>query len=630
MCGINALFDPEATVANARARLEAMNQAFRYRGPDGEGYFVDAPAALAMRRLAIIDLEGGQQPLFNEDGTVAVVCNGEIYNHVELRSALEARGHRFATSSDCETLVHLYEDFDVRLFEHLRGMFAFALWDVRRRRLLAARDRLGIKPLYFARKGRFLALSSELKALVATGAATSSVDHEKVLESLRFTYPVDLRQTIASDVQRVLPGHYVLADATGVQEERYWSDEATEQVESVTPEEVESEVARAVELHLRSDVPVAVLLSGGIDSALVASYASRSSQRLVGISAGYRGLHDCDERVDARRSAGQIGLPLLEVELDERDFADTVVDIARCCDEPALDIASIAQWALYGQCRHLGYKVVLSGIGGDELFFGYPIWNETGALLSSDFATLDDRSLPERVRRLASMRTRTWLDPSKVLPGGITSTHTRLLARLGQSGHRGDKLVSELMGRSATSPESIYNFIRRAYLTQNGLQLADKLGMGRSVEVRVPLADHALFEIARRLPFADRFSLKESKPFLRRIMRGRVPEAIRQAIKRGFTPPTSFVGAVVEHHMELVLEDANIRALFPVDALRAAYLDATRAKWSMAGERRTLYARVARRTPAAAWSWFLFELVMAVLSWQSWAGQPTGVGSTGS
>ena len=591
MCGINGVFDPKGEIADLREQIAAMNRLFPYRGPDGEGAFVDSPAVLGMRRLAIIDLERGQQPLFNEDRSVVLVCNGEIYNHVELRARLVRQGHHFATASDCETIVHLYEDHGVDLLAELRGMFAFLLWDRRRKCLLAARDRLGLKPLYLARRGRLVAFSSELKVLIASGLASSAISPDKLYESLRFTYPIDSRRTLARDVERVPPGHYIIANEGGVLEKRYWDDDAMACQPSMSAEEVESVIDESVRLHLRSDVPVAVLLSGGLDSALVASYAHHYSGNLAAISAGYRGLHHCDERVDARRSAAQIGLSLIEVELDDRDFANLVPEIARHCDEPALDIAAIAQWALYGECRHLGFKVVLSGIGGDELFFGYPAWNEIAARLAPATAL----QLP-----------------------GVAASHAKILASLGLDGDCGNGRARELMGSPLDTPEAVYAFIRRAYLTHNGLQLADKLGMGQSVEVRVPLVDHVLYEAARRLPLGERFSLKESKPFLRRVMRGRLPEVVRVAAKRGFEPPTAFVRAVVDHHLAAILEDANIRSLFPIDDLWKAHRSSPDQSAPSRGRLTEIFARLSHKPPASAWNWFLFELVMATLSWQSW------------
>ena len=198
-----------------------MNREMVYRGPDGEGLYSDGPVTLGMRRLSIIDVSGGQQPLFNEDRTLALVCNGEIYNHVELRADLVSRGHRFSTGSDCETILHLYEDLGDGCVERLRGMFAFVLWDSRNGRLLAARDRLGIKPLYLARRDRSLAFSSELKSLVRARRASKALDYRVLYQTFHHTYPIDDRRTIARDVDRVPPGTLVVVDASGIHERRY-------------------------------------------------------------------------------------------------------------------------------------------------------------------------------------------------------------------------------------------------------------------------------------------------------------------------------------------------------------------------------------------------------------------------
>jgi asparagine synthase (glutamine-hydrolysing) len=636
MCGINVIFDPERALADREATVRRMNAEMLYRGPDGEGLHSEGPVTLGMRRLSIIDLEGGQQPLFNEDGTLAVVCNGEIYNHVELRAALVAKGHRFATGSDCETILHLYEDHGEACVEHLRGMFAFALWDAKRQRLVCARDRLGIKPLYVARRGRMLALSSELKTLVKAGLATSAVDHDALYQTLRHTYPVHERRTLARDVDRLPPGTLLVADADGVRERRYWTPAFAHGDARPTDAELGETLAEAVRLHLRSDVPVAVLLSAGLDSAAIAAIAHRAGGEVVALSAGYAGQHACDERAGAQETARALGMRCLEIELDDAEFPRLFDALAAHCDEPPCDIASMAQWALYRACRAKGYKVVLSGIGGDEIFFGYPAWNHVGEQLArrarvepflpSMLPALADR-LGDHLPRLRERLDAAWPGTFTGLRrSSVVHVNERALRWLGadpgsRASDAAEAVVLDLERRAKAGPDAMYAFLASAYLPNNGFQLADKLGMGNSVEVRVPFADHVLFERVAGLPLARRFSPHETKPLLKRLLTAHLPPEVMRRPKQGFAPPSIFLPTIVREHAEAVLAAPELRGFVDVDRLRRLtddYLAALAAPPSRA-------ARLVRRGRTARdgfspdnVGWMLYSLAAFVKARESW------------
>ncbi len=641
MCGINAVYDPGRTLPDRDAIVAGMNREMAYRGPDGEGRFSYGPVTLGMRRLSIIDLEGGFQPLFNEDRSVALVCNGEIYNHVERRAELVARGHRYATGSDCETILHLYEERGERCVDALRGMFAFVLWDTRTSRLVAARDRLGIKPLYLAERGRRLAFSSELKTLIGAGLASTSLDHDALYRTLRHTFPVDERRTLATDVDRVAPGELIVADAGGVRRRRYWAPAFAAGSASLTDEDLGRTLEEAVAIHLRSDVPVAVLLSAGIDSAAIAAMASRGSGEVVGLSAGYTGAHACDEREGAQATARALGMRCLEVELDAGEFSRLFVDLAKRCDEPACDIASMAQWALYRSCRALGYKVVLSGIGGDEIFFGYPVWNRAGEQLAR--RAWFDAAVPGVVasgaRRAGRLLPRLRDGLGSAWPGaftglvGVSRTHERALRWLGADpdGRRReatDEMVLALERRAAPGPDATYAFLAGAYLPNNGFQLADKLGMGNSIEVRVPFADHVLFERVVGLPLTRRFSRREGKPLLKRLLGPYLPREVLERPKRGFTPPSFFVRAIVEEHADAVLSSPALDGFVDAGRLRAivdAYLSEPH-EGAPARRAPTRARRLADRgrafvdggfSPRDA-GWLLYGLTALVKSMEAW------------
>jgi asparagine synthase (glutamine-hydrolysing) len=583
-----------------------------YRGPDGEGFYSDGPVTMGMRRLSIIDLKGGQQPLYNEDRSLALICNGEIYNHSELRAALLARGHRFATQSDCEPILHLYEESGPGCLEHLRGMFAFALWDVRRQRLFAARDRLGIKPLYLFRRGRLLVLSSELKALLGRGLAGTERSLTTLADTLRYTFPVSTSETLAREVERIPAGHRLDAGDRGVQIERYWQPVPGAGDPGLTDAQLADSFGEAVKIHLRSDVPVAVLLSAGIDSAAIAALARKSRSDLVALSAGYRGLHASDERAEAAQTARALGLSFEELELDAADYPRALDEIVERCDEPAADIASVAQWALYRECRAAGFKVVLSGIGGDELFFGYPGWNEIG-------------------RQMAGARQREpdWTGSSK---HDTIRWNTAAIEWLGKEPLRsaaasGEDRVRAQEAAAPSGPDAVYSFLLRSYLVNNGLQLADKLGMANSVEVRVPFLDHVFAEQVIGLPLQRRFRNGVAKPLLKQMLSPLLGPGILDRPKRGFTPPRDFVRTIIEANAERLLGSRWLAEIVRMDRLASAlrtYLAATAAGGRVRSWTRSLVGRLStggfdpRRL-----EWWLYSLTVANRTIEKWRAAPS-------
>lgn len=539
MCGINAILDWKGALGDPEARVAAMNVQMQYRGPDGEGSWAEGPAALGMRRLSIIDLDGGQQPLFNEDRSLVLVCNGEIYNYLELRAGLEQAGHRFATGSDAETILHLYEEKGVDCLAELRGMFAFVLWDRMRRRVFAARDRIGIKPLYIGSAEGALFLSSELKAILLGTRRSPTLRPDAARTFLAFSYPLDPRHTLVEEITRLPPGEYLLDSGQGPERHVWWTPPfgGEQGIAPAEDEEVLATLSEAVDLHLRSDVPVGVLLSGGLDSSTLCALARNSNASCQAISAGYLGSHAEDERPVARRTAQTLGMDLLEVECAVTDFEADFEALVQVCDEPVGDIAAMAQWALYRRAREAGFKVLLTGLGGDEVFFGYPPWNALG-----ESFRLPGTASRERALQVAQAFTRS-LDPAS----------TRVLA--GPLRHAPAAAEIEALWQGVPpGPDEIAALLFRGYLVHNGCQLADKLGMGCSVEVRVPFLDHALVEKVLALPLSQRFDPTRTKPLLKRVMAGRLPEEITSGPKRGFAPPIGFIGELVERRIEQVLE----------------------------------------------------------------------------
>jgi asparagine synthase (glutamine-hydrolysing) len=540
MCGINAIYDPQRRLENKPGHIQAMGAAMHYRGPDDEGAFANEVVALGSRRLSIIDVDGGRQPLFNETGELAIVCNGEIYNYVELMADLRERGHQFRTASDVEVILHLYEERGVDCLHELRGMFAFVIWDARRQRLFAARDRVGLKPLYMAQHDDVLWLSSELKTIVGAAGIAPTLRSEAVYQFLLYSYAIDQRHTIVEQVERVLPGEYLLADERGIRLTRYWTPRlgGLQGIADRSDAAILATLEQAVQLHLRSDVQVGILLSGGIDSSAIAALAAQAGGSYTALCAGYPGDDPNDERAQAHATAEVLGLPVVDVMLDaaayERDFAE----LARHCDEPVGDLAAAPQWSLYRAAQQLGYKVLLSGIGGDELAFGYGRWNEIGAqsaaLSEGDYAGWIgfDQSPDQAHARQA-------LD-------SLAGPALREVAT------EANRPLYELRDLGQPGPDAMAAMLFGSYLLHNGCALTDKLSMGCSIELRVPLLDHVLVETVFGLPLERRFEPGQTKALLRRVLRGVVPDAVLAAPKLGFTPPGSYADALVTGRIEQI------------------------------------------------------------------------------
>jgi len=556
--------------------IRGMCAAIRHRGPDDEGMFVRGGVGLGIRRLSIIDLAGGRQPIFNEDGSKVIVFNGEIYNYRELRAELVRRGHRLQSNGDTEIILHLYEDHGPACVERLRGMFAFAIWDATQQSLLLARDRFGIKPLYVTAAPWGIAFASELKALVAMGLSARELDWEALDAYLQLGY-IPAPATPFRDVRKLEPGQ-TLHWRRGSEPRlgRYWDLPRETRGE---PPGVEARLLEwldeSVRAHLVSDVPVAAFLSGGLDSsAVVASMALVDSQPHA-FTARYwgSGAGSADETGLARQLAGRYGaqLTLVDVRPDLRECFERIV---WALDEPHADDSAIPTWLLSQQVG-AGYKVALTGIGGDELFAGYR--RHIGMLFGEYYARL-----PRTVQRAASALANRLHEPrdgtlgvnrlKRFLSTGAAAVPDRWLGYISRADGAGRKaLYSEVLQHDVTGGaakarfESLYHdggspvglraglyFDYKTYLPDDILALSDRLSMAHSLEIRVPLVDHVLVEHVFGL--ADRLKIgwREDKRLLKRALRSRLPGAHFRAPKRGFVGPTA---AWLRHELRDVLQD---------------------------------------------------------------------------
>jgi asparagine synthase (glutamine-hydrolysing) len=560
MCGIAGFTDltDADVVPSDRARVEAMCGAMRHRGPDDDGFHVAPGVALGMRRLSIIDLSTGHQPIHNEDGTVSVVFNGEIYNYRELRSVLKRAGHRFSTASDTETIVHGYEQWGTGVFAKLRGMFGIAIWDARERLLLLARDRAGIKPLYYAEAAGRLFFGSEAKCLLANPEIDRSLDPAALDHYLAYLYtPRD--RAIFRGMRKLPPGHYLSARRGRVEVTRYWElpvDRTFTGTEDEALEALDETLSGAVRSHMISDVPLGAFLSGGIDSSVVVGLMARASTRPVKtFSIGFEEAR-FNELPHARRVARHLGTEHHEliVRPDALDILDRVI---WHFDEPFGDASAIPTWYVSEMARR-HVTVVLSGDGGDELFGGYDRYLPHPRVASFDrlapgvgraVAAAAWRVIPHGTRGRNFLR-HVGRDPRGRYLDSVTFYHAderaALLApevRASLGAWNAEAAFAAPFERLGALPlaAQMMAFDFDTYLPGDCLTKVDRMSMAHSIESRVPLLDHEVVELAASLPVEMKIrGQSESgrrKHLLKQLAFRLVPREMLERPKQGFGVP---------------------------------------------------------------------------------------------
>ena len=524
-----------------------MLETMVHRGPDGAGQLDRPGVALGMRRLAIIDLAGGDQPIYNEDGSVGVVFNGEIYNFRELRASLERQGHRFATRSDTEALVHGYEEWGDEMLHRLRGMFAFALWDEGRHRLLIARDRFGKKPLYYSRHGGELVFSSEIKSLLAAGVP-ADLDDAALEDYLSLRY-VPAPRTLFRSVRQLPAGHKMVISDDGVEVERWWQLRYNPKLPITldqAADDVEAFMRTAVERRLVSDVPLGCFLSGGLDSSLVLSFmAELSNEPVRTFSIGFDEGWASDELPAARSTAQAFGTRHHETRIGPDEFLRLMPSAVWHRDEPLAEPSEIPLLALSRMARE-HVTVVLSGEGGDELFGGYPKYRADALLARAGRvgrAALGER----RLRELAAwyrLPRRVRMAVEAIATADARERWPRWFGADRQAGLSSDgmrPLDSVLAGLDVgLGPfDRMLALDVESYLVDNLLVRGDKMTMAASIEGRMPLLDHDLAEYAARLPAEFKASPRRTKIVLREIARRRLPDSLLSRKKVGFAVPVA-------------------------------------------------------------------------------------------
>jgi asparagine synthase (glutamine-hydrolysing) len=560
VCGIcgKLNFDREENVSPEL--VKAMADAIVHRGPDDEGYYVSGQIGLGFRRLSIIDLSTGHQPISNEDGTVWIVFNGEIYNFQELRDFLVTKGHRFKTKTDTEVIVHLYEEFGESCVERLRGMFAFAIWDQRDRSLFLARDRVGIKPLYYSLSNRSLIFASEIKALLADPDLTPEVLPEMVDRFLTFYY-VPGEQTFLKNVLKLAPGTHMKVRNGIAEVKQYWDLEFTTEPRSFQQAEAEllEILDEATQQHMISDVPVGILLSGGLDSTALLSLATgKTGKSLSSFTLGFSTPGLADERPFARLAAKRFGTDHYEMTISSQEFADFLPSFAWHMEEPVCEPQAVALYYVSRLAKdHV--KVLISGEGGDEAFAGYPnhrnmMWLERikkvlgpfNNAAASGLSLLNGDILSGRIlkygpllripfesyyfSRISTVGTYFNQNSNTLYTSAFLKTVDKTfslepLMRYFESGPKGGLLNKMLYVDTKTS------------LPDDLLLKADKMTMANSIELRVPMLDHKVLEFAASLP--EKFKVRglTAKYIAKRALRKRVPKEIINRKKAGFPVP---------------------------------------------------------------------------------------------
>jgi asparagine synthase (glutamine-hydrolysing) len=579
MCGIAGVISRQPLKNDDLAAIRAANRVMIHRGPDGAGEFLaggsDSRAHLfmAMRRLSIIDLAGGHQPLRNEDQSLALIANGEIYNYIELRDSLTARGHGYRTGSDCESMLHLYEEHGLEFVHRLRGMFAFALWDQSRRRLVLGRDRMGEKPLYLHRTPDRIVFASEMKVLLAACGSDFDLDAAAVHSYLHYGWIPD-PTTAVRGIRKLPAGHLMTIDVDRweVREFPYWDLLSAPPVSGDAGELIRAELDTIASMVVRSEVPIGVALSGGVDSSLIARLAARHSSTPVhAFSVGYPGRPAQDERAAARAWAEQLGLPFHEVEISPGEMLDGFPRLNFLRDDPIADIAGFGYFALSERARSEGCKVLLQGQGGDELFWGYP-WSVRAVRHSERKARgAPVRPLEELLAQLPFRFSRPHLVRLAFLLGGLLAGWRHLTP--GAASRAGRLVLHDLTDTYQMAAHAVHstyargfaqrvgdhdpgsffdarpngqrvdlqilNLVCAGYLRENGLSQGDRLSMANSVELRLPFVDHRLAELVVGLQKTSPAFALAPKQWLRDATEQWLPEKIFARPKLGFNPPVS-------------------------------------------------------------------------------------------
>jgi asparagine synthase (glutamine-hydrolysing) len=600
MCGIAGMFDRSGKQTVAEGDLRQMLALLRHRGPDEFGILLDREAALGSARLSIIDLSGGSQPIANEDESLWIVFNGEIFNYIELRAELKPRGHRFRTSSDTEVILHLFEEFGPRCLEKLNGQFAIAIWDTKRRRLFLARDRLGVRPLFYTEiPGKTLLFASEIKAIFSDRRVRAEIEPGVVEQIFRFWAPPS-PNTVFRGIAELPPGHFLVADSESIQVEPYWRNRFPEETEVSTEaaskrtidevvEEFRALLIDACQIRLRADVPVGAYLSGGLDSSTIASVVRRhTSNRLVTFSIAFSD-EKFDESEFQQQMAEHLGTDHHVVRATHEDIGQAFPDVIWHTEVPIMRTAPVPMFLLSKLVRETGFKVVLTGEGADEFLAGYDIFKEAkvrrfwaqqplskwrplllkrlypdisglaqsnleflAAFFGEGLTDLDSPWYSHAVRWRNNRRTRRFLDDGVLAAADEAVYFDRLATTLPADFKRWGPLAR-------AQYLEITMFLSQYLLSSQG----DRMGMAHSIEGRFPFLDCRLVEFCNALEPRMKLRCLHEKYLLKRAAQPWLPDLIRHRPKRPYRAPIhrSFFNRSTPDYVRELLTPGAIKAV---------------------------------------------------------------------
>jgi asparagine synthase (glutamine-hydrolysing) len=581
LCGISGFYSFKEGHSIDRKTLKAMNDKIAHRGPDAEGYFLDKGIGISSRRLSIIDLKTGDQPIFNEDKSIVVVYNGEIYNFEKIKSDLEKKGHNFKTKSDTETIVHAYEEYGTDCVKHFNGMFAFAIWDKNKKKLVLARDRLGIKPLYYYHDKEKIVFSSEIKSIVEYPGLKRDLNEFALSDFLMFQNILD-DKTFFKGIKKLLPGNILVIDKNGLSIKRYWDV-------IFTPKEKESEyleeryrelLNQSVKDHLLSDVPLGSYLSGGFDSTSVATLASRSlhsKQSKLNTFTGYfMEGSKYSELNTAKDVAKKINAKMHFISMVPKDFKDNIKNIVYHLDEPTTGTGSFPQYMVSKMVsKHV--KVVLTGHGGDELFCGYQVFK------SIYYKELIRKNPLNIIRLVTGIKLSEFskvmyylfypllFDPSVKYGIFIMFNEKEQKKMLKKSfyekisGYRPISTVESILkNKKMTDFEKTQYLYIKTYLPTLFI-LEDKVGMAHSIEARTPICGNDVVDFALSVPMKEKIKNNKLKSLIKRSMKDILPQSVYEQPKMGFPTPLAkwFKGPLKAFAYEILLgEKSKNRNIF--------------------------------------------------------------------
>lgn len=602
MCGICGIFFSDRDWRVKTDLLAAMNRRIAHRGPDDEGFFVEENVGLAMRRLSIIDVKSGHQPLANENQDIWIVYNGEIYNHAELREGLESKGHHYRTRSDTETIVHLYEEYGRDCVKHLRGMFAFVIWDRRKRVLFAARDRLGIKPFYYRWDGKAFLFGSEIKTILAYPGVDAEFNRGTLAEYLAFGY-ITGEETMFAGIRKLMPGHTLeLTEGGEPRIERYW--DLTAKVDSLSRgreyyfKNYRQLLEGAVKSHLMSDVPLGMFLSGGLDSSAVAALATRiRGDQIKTFAVGY-GEEAFSELGYAREVAKHIKSEHHEVCLSREEFFESLPRLVWHEDEPIVWPSSVSLYFVARLARE-HVTVVLTGEGSDETLAGYTryAWTLLNARMDSVYRSVTKKGLRSLVRKMihasplsASLHRK--LDHTFLIRDGnswpsfyydnffsaFPAAEQAELLTPDALVSAGDPYTGSMSAWKRSDGDLLHRLLYadiNSYLIEL-LMKQDQMSMAASIESRVPFLDHVLVEFTARIPAQHSIEGMAGKFVLKQAVEDLLPKSIIYRKKMGFPTPWEqwLAGPQLDELERMLLERRAVdRRLFRADAIKDVFAE---------------------------------------------------------